>query len=61
MWLDRAAGSKNVARAAFLGRIVNGTMERGRGRVFVPMVVMVSDLNSTLIGLEVIMNFTYQK
>jgi hypothetical protein len=48
--LDTAAGSRNVARAAFLSRIVNGTIEGRRGRIFVPVDAMVSVLDTTLCG-----------
>jgi hypothetical protein len=61
MGLDTAAGSRNVARAAFLSRIVNGTMERGRGRVFVPVDIMVSALNTTCCGAVGDDELTYQK
>jgi hypothetical protein len=50
MGLDTAAGSRNITRAAFLSRIVNGTIQRRRGRVFVPVDAMVSVLDTTLCG-----------
>jgi hypothetical protein len=61
MGLDTAAGSRNVARTAFLSRIVNGTIERGRGRVFVPVDIMVSALNTTCCGAGGVDELTYQK
>jgi hypothetical protein len=61
MGLDTAAGSRNVAHAAFLSRIVNRTTERGRGRVFVPVDIMVSALNTTCCGAGGVDELTYQK
>jgi hypothetical protein len=43
-----AAGSRNIARAAILSRILNGMIERGRGPIFVPVDAMVSVLDTTL-------------
>jgi hypothetical protein len=59
--VNTAAASKNAAGGEFSNRVVNGTVERGRERILVPMGFVVSDLETTLVGLEVMMNKTYQK
>ena len=61
MWMDTAAGSKNVAGSRFLSCVVNWTMERGRGRVFVPEVDIVSALDIADVGREVLNVCTYQE
>jgi hypothetical protein len=61
MGMDTAAGPKNVAGSHVLSRVINGTIERGRGCVLVPVDIMVSDLETTLMGLEVLKNWTYQE
>jgi hypothetical protein len=50
MGMNTAAGTKNSADGAFLSRIVNRTIGRGRGRVLVPVGIMVSDLETRMKG-----------
>jgi hypothetical protein len=59
MLFDRAAGSTNVARAAFFSRIVNMTTERGRGRIFGPVDGMVSVLDIILKEGDMLNECTY--
>jgi hypothetical protein len=61
MGMNTAVGTKNSADGAFFSRVVNITTGRGRGRILVPVDIMVSDLETTLVGLEVLKNRTYQK
>ena len=61
MGINRAAAAKNDADGAFVSRVVNRMVGRGRGCIWVPVDVMVSDLETPLVGLEVRINSTYQK
>jgi hypothetical protein len=61
MGINRAAAAKNDADGAFVSHVVNRMVGRGHGCIWVPVDVMVSDLETPLVGLEVRMNSTYQK
>jgi hypothetical protein len=49
MGINEAVGSKNIAGGTFWDRVVNGTVGRGRERIFVPVNVMVSVLDTILV------------
>jgi hypothetical protein len=53
MGMDRAASSKNIVGSDFSSCVIQETIERGRGRVWVPGNAMVSVLDTTLVGVEV--------
>jgi hypothetical protein len=59
MGMDTAADTKNAAGGAFLSCVVDGTIGRGHERVLVPVEVVVSDLDTQVVGLDVLMNRTY--
>jgi hypothetical protein len=56
MGMDTAAAAKNLSGSRFFSRVVNGMTERGRGRVRVPVDVMVSVLDNILVGMQVWMD-----
>jgi hypothetical protein len=57
--MDMAAGAKNIAGGDLSKRFVNGMIGRGRGRVWVPVEVIVSALDTQVMRLDVLMNWTY--
>jgi hypothetical protein len=61
MGIDTAVGSIHIMRATFLSRIVNRTIGRECGRVLGPVDIMVSVLYTVLVGLDMLMNNTYQR
>jgi hypothetical protein len=59
MGRNKAAGLKNAMRGTFWDRVVNGTIGRGHGRVWGPVEVIVSALDTQVVRLDVLMNWTY--
>jgi hypothetical protein len=57
--LDTVAGSKNATGGKFLRCSINGTIGRGRGRVVVPVEFVVSALDTTVVGREMLHDCTY--
>jgi hypothetical protein len=57
--METATGSKTGRAALFLTRIIKATIERGRGRVFGPVEVWVSALDTTVVGREMLNDCTY--
>jgi hypothetical protein len=57
--MDTAAGTKNGADGALSSCVVDGTIGRGRGRVLGPVESMVNALDARVVGLDVLMNWTY--
>jgi hypothetical protein len=55
MRMKSAAGTRNVADGTFWGRVVNRTVGRGRERILVPVNVMVSELDTSLVREQVLM------
>jgi hypothetical protein len=53
-------GTKNATGGAFFSGVVDGTIWRGRGRVLGPVEVLVSTLDTWVVGRDVLMNWTYQ-
>jgi hypothetical protein len=49
MGINEAVGSKNIAGGTFWDCVVNGRVGRGRERIFVPVNVMVSVLDTILV------------
>jgi hypothetical protein len=62
MGMNGTAGTKNYTDSTLLSCIINRMIGRGHGHVLVPVDIMVNDLETTHMGLEVMMmNSTYQK